>query len=241
MKNRSVSLCLLTATLFAAPAFAQGQPTENLPASTVPAKTPRPDRAEMIKRFDQDGDGQLNDAERQTAREAVKQKWAGRKGPGGPGGMGRERLRQRFDRDGDGRLNERERHAARKGVNQMRHRMQHMMMMREMHRMHAFGGRGGPPRLHGHGPAGPGRGPVRQAMLQRFDQDHDGRLNDTERAEARKAGEARRTQAQAHRKEALTRFDADGDGQLGETERQAMREAWQKFITQQPPVTPAAK
>jgi hypothetical protein len=41
----------------------------------------------LVKQFDQDGDGRLNTAERQAAREHLKQERANRPGPGGPGGM----------------------------------------------------------------------------------------------------------------------------------------------------------
>jgi len=231
MKNRSVTLCLLTATLFAVPAFAEDKPAESTPSPAVPAPGQRPSREEMIKRFDQDGDGQLNEAERQTVRETMRQKWAERGGMRGPDGALREKMRQRFDRDGDGQLSEAERQEARQAMRKMHRRMHHRMMHHRAHGWHggrAFGGPGGP----GFGP----QRPLRQAMLKRFDQDGDGQLNEAERGEARKAGEARREKAQEHRKQLLSRFDGDGDGRLGETERQAMREAWQKFIDQQPMV-----
>lgn len=238
MKNRSVTLCLLTATLFAAPAFAASAPAESVPPTSVPQPGSRPGREEMIKRFDQDGDGKLSETERQAAREQGRQKWAqkgDRRGPGGPDGKLRERMLKRFDQDGDGKLSDAEKVTAKKAVKKMRHKMQHRMMHRQwqpQHRPHAFGGPRGP---HGfRGPGGP-QAPMRQAMLKRFDQDGDGRLSDTERGEARKAGEAMRTRAREHHQEALSRFDADGDGKLGETERQTMRDAWQKFLSQQPP------
>jgi hypothetical protein len=45
--------------------------------------------------------------------------------------------------------------------------------------------------------------------MKRFDKDHDGQLNDAERAEADK-----------FRAEQVKKFDADGDGQLNEAERE---------------------
>ena len=47
-----------------------------------------------------------------------------------------------------------------------------------------------------------------------FDKDGDGKLSDDEKAEARKAMEARR-------KEMIGKFDKDGDGKLNEEERKA--------------------
>jgi hypothetical protein len=225
MKNRSVTLCFLTATLFAVPAFAAEQSAEATPPPTASAPGPRPGREEMIKRFDRDGDGQLNDVERQGAREEMRQKWAER---GGKRGAMEGKMRKRLDRDGNGRFDRAERHQATKLMRKM-HRKMHRQMM---HRSHRWGSEHA-----GRGARGPALGahrPMRQAMLKRFDQDGDGRLNEGERGEARKAGEAARAKMQERRKQVLSRFDGDGDGRLGESERQAMREAWQKFIEQQP-------
>jgi hypothetical protein len=61
---------------------------------------------------------------------------------------------------------------------------------------------------HQHG----GRGD-RAAMLERFDTNKDGQLDDQEREAARAARKA----------EMLQRFDKDKDGQLSESERDAMR------------------
>ena len=66
-------------------------------------------REEMTKKFDKDGDGKLNDEEREAARK----EFGGRgRGPGGAGG--REEFMKKFDKDGDGKLSDEEREAARK-------------------------------------------------------------------------------------------------------------------------------
>jgi Ca2+-binding EF-hand superfamily protein len=77
--------------------------------------------AEVLKRFDKDGDGKLNDAERAAAKKAREERGGrpGRPGqPGGGGGSGdgklREEILKRFDKDGDGKLNDEERAAAKK-------------------------------------------------------------------------------------------------------------------------------
>lgn len=80
----------------------------------------------FLRRFDADGDGVLNDAERQAAREHMQQRWAEgekhwRDRFGGAGGADRRGPRRagmerrirvelitRFDADGDGRLDEQE-------------------------------------------------------------------------------------------------------------------------------------
>lgn len=82
MKTSSVSLALLGATLLAVPARAPIGMTAN--------------RQKLIKRYDRNGDGQLND----TARAAAEQFRA-------------EQVKK-FDQDGDGRLNDAGKEAARK-------------------------------------------------------------------------------------------------------------------------------
>lgn len=79
--------------------------------------------AEVLKRFDKDGDGKLNETERAAAKKAHDERGGG---PGQPGGNGKpgagkpgdgkmkEELLKRFDKDGDGKLNEAERAAAMK-------------------------------------------------------------------------------------------------------------------------------
>ena len=74
--------------------------------------------AEVLKRFDKDGDGKLNETERAAAKKAHDER-GGR--PGQPGGDGKpgdgkmkEEILKRFDKDGDGKLNEAERAAAMK-------------------------------------------------------------------------------------------------------------------------------
>ena len=90
------------------------------------------DREAMLKRFDADGDGELNDAEREKMRDFILQSLQERPGgnrpegdrpgqpPGGaPGGRGGGPGRQdlevvaQFDKDGDGKLNDEERARAR--------------------------------------------------------------------------------------------------------------------------------
>ena len=63
----------------------------------------------MLKQFDKDGDGQLNETERAAMLAAM----AGRSGgPRGPR-LSQEEILKRFDKDGDGQLNETERAAMR--------------------------------------------------------------------------------------------------------------------------------
>ncbi|MFZ5494575.1 MAG: hypothetical protein ACOZE5_04475 [Verrucomicrobiota bacterium] len=232
MKNRSVTLSVLTATLFAIPVLAQSEPPAAPAPETGPMKGPHPRREEFIRRFDRNADGKLDETERQAAREEVRAK-------------AREKLVRRFDHDGDGRLNDAEKAEARQARKQFRHEREHRLLRGYMARRHHLRGVDGP---GGFGFAGPQgfRGPggrMRGEILQRFDKDQDGRLDDTERAAAKKAGEEMRARFRENRRDVLARFDQDGDGKLGETERQELRDAWQRFLQQQPPLPakPAGK
>jgi Ca2+-binding EF-hand superfamily protein len=115
----------LALALFASPSFAQdGDKPER--------KGERPSREDMMKKFDKDGDGQLNEAERKAAREAMQRRRGGAKGKrgdgkrGGKDGKGRRRgpsradILKKFDKDGDGKLNEAEQKAAREHMKKQR-------------------------------------------------------------------------------------------------------------------------
>lgn len=241
MKNRSVTLSLLTATLFAVPALAADAPAAP-PPPPPPGHGPQgPWREKLMERFDQDKDGQLNDAERAAARAAREEMGA--------------KLKKKFDRNNDGQLDDSERAAAREEMRGKWSRHQSRgfagphgpgrppeWMRRELHHWFAqqWGGAPGPgPRLH-RGPGGP-RGPQHAKIMERFDQDKNGQLSDTERAALKQAAAERRSRREQHRQDVLARFDQDGDGRLDDTERQTMQDAWQKFLQQQPVVKPAAK
>jgi Ca2+-binding EF-hand superfamily protein len=115
-------------------------------------------RERVLEQFDADGDGQLNEAERQAARAGFEARRAEK----------RAELLERFDADGDGELNETERAAAREEIGPG---------LKER-----FGGRHG--RHHG-GRDGERHEAFRRHMLERFDTDGDGTLSEAERAEAR--------------------------------------------------------
>jgi hypothetical protein len=91
------------------PAVAQDAPT---PAAQE--RGPQPNRVELIRQFDKNGDGILDETERQAAREAALQ---GR--PQRPAAQNAERsaaaqeFMRRLDKNGDGKIDEAERAAAR--------------------------------------------------------------------------------------------------------------------------------
>jgi hypothetical protein len=69
--------------------------------------------------------------------------------------------------------------------------------------------------------AAQGDGPARKEMIQKFDKNGDGKLDDAERADLKAAFEAKRAE---HHKEALAKYDADHDGKLDAAERKAMHD-----------------
>jgi Ca2+-binding EF-hand superfamily protein len=135
--------------------------------------------AKMIEKFDKDGDGKLNEEERKAAHEAMKERAKGRgKGRGKEIELTEEQraevkkhLLEKFDTDKDGKLSEEETKAAREELRK------HMMKMRAA--MIVLGGQG-----RGKGPMNP---EMRKKLLEKFDVDKDGKLNEEERKAARKA------------------------------------------------------
>lgn len=81
------------------------------------AGAPAFDREAMVKQFDKNGDGQLDETEGAAMREALSQRFgqAGRGGAGGQRGQmpNREEMLKRFDKNGDGEIDEQEREAMR--------------------------------------------------------------------------------------------------------------------------------
>ncbi len=181
MKNRSVSLCLLTATLFAFPALAADQPAETPPASPAPARDADARREKFMQRFDQDKDGKLSDAERQAAREQMRKNRAQSGRHHARGDQARENLKKRFDRDGDGQLDRAEKREAKKALKKMRHKFHRTAHRYRWHEKHFRRG------FRDHGFPFAGGAPARQALLKRFDQDGDGRLGAGERRAVQEA------------------------------------------------------
>ena len=115
-----------------------------------------PMQAELLKRFDKDGDGKLNAAEQAEADKAREEFMRQRAASGAnPDTLRlREELLKRFDHNGDGKLDESERAEMEKARQQMEQNG--------------------------------GAGRFRAAVIKLFDKDGDGVLNEAERAEAEK-------------------------------------------------------
>ncbi len=192
------------------------------------------DRQAILKRFDKNGDGKLDEAERQAAREAFMKRRGGpgkdgkgRPGKGRPGQFDRAAILKQFDKNGDGKLDEAERQAARE----------------------AFMKRRGGPGKAGKGRPGKGRpgGLDRAAILKQFDKNGDGKLDEAERQAAREAFMKRRggrdrgkfgqgrpggpvdgPKPRIDRAKLIEQFDADGDGKLSPEERRKAMETLRK-------------
>lgn len=126
------------------------------------------------------------------------------------------RVLEKFDADGDGQLSDEERATA-KAARQSKGDTAGSTPRQKK----AAAGQGGPQGKNGSGGAqgknGKGkqfRAKVRERVIEYFDQDGDGKLNESER-------EALKQKRQATRSE----FDKDGDGKLSPEERKAMIES----------------
>lgn len=109
MKTLSLVPLCLAATLFLGPAVHAAEQTSDTATRAAPA--PGGDRqAAILKRFDKNGDGKLDETEKAEAKREMQK----RRGPGGGGGAGKlhDRVLQMYDKNGDGVLDETERAAA---------------------------------------------------------------------------------------------------------------------------------
>ena len=103
MMNRILTMTALAAMfgVSAASAAYEGE-------GPADAQCPAGLRSKILEHFDADGDGVLNDAEREAAREAGKRRM-------------HKKMLEKFDTDGDGTVSEEEREAARRQFRERRH------------------------------------------------------------------------------------------------------------------------
>jgi len=163
----------------------------------------RKKKLEILKKYDKDGDGKLNDAEKaqmkadQGARRQENKNKPGRKGDdrGRDDGFDNNRqwnefsvqkIMEKYDKDHDGKLNAQELAAYRADA------AKHGFNKEEQRR-------------------------AEQArILKKYDKDHDGKLNDAERAHMKADLAARQA-------EAINKWDKNGDGKLSDAEKAQMR------------------
>ena len=148
----------------------------------------------LLEKFDTNKDGQLS-AEEKANAQAELMKSAGPQ---------MKELIKRFDRNGDGQLDAREQAAAREAMAKIR----------------ASGG-GGP--QVGAPVIIPANNEIPAAVLEKFDKDGDGKLNDEELAAAKKAQSGKRERAK--QADVIKEFDKDGDGRLNDAEKAEARKA----------------
>jgi HlyD family secretion protein len=116
---------------------------------------------EMLKQFDKNGDGELDETEREAMRAAMAARF-GQGGPGGGGGgprMSREEMLKQFDKNGDGELDDNERAAMRESLGSRTNRTERRPRADEGTGAPGSGGTGAPGGgAPGAGAPGAGRG-----------------------------------------------------------------------------------
>ena len=166
-----------------------------------PPKSSPPDEdrfRELLERFDANGDGDLDEQERERAGEEFRRQ--------------RDReLLDEFDEDGDGELNDKERAAARRVLERRFHNPGEHRHDQTVDRRDSDENR----RVRD--PSQPDEDHFRE-FLESFDENGDGMLDEEERERAREAFRRHR------QRELVEHFDRDGDGELNDEERAAARE-----------------
>ncbi len=209
MNRQAQALLLLAATLFLATGLCAADEPKTAAPATTPVPAPgmmKPARAdELLKRFDTNHDGKLDEDEVAAAHEEMLKEQMDRQAkiaatPAGP--QIRQRMLEQFDKNHDGRLDDDERAEMRKYAEE-----------------------------RGLGPDGE----VREDLLKRFDKNADGKLDEPERAELEKFLQERRVQAAVMRERLLRQFDHNHNGKIDEDERPEMEKAVRERMASNPP------
>ena len=107
MKLFSLILTCLAVLGLASSFAADREKPDRRPGPDGVAPPDRPSRAEIIKKFDKDGDGKLSKDE----QAALRKEFANRRGQQRPGGGNRKpppQILEKFDKDGDGTITTKE-------------------------------------------------------------------------------------------------------------------------------------
>ena len=187
---------------------------------------------ELLKKYDADGDGKLNEAEMKTWRDAREKENLEKYDADKDGKLNDEERKKmesenprrgffqpdtetlkKFDKDGDGKLSEEERTAWREAreketLAKYDADKDGKLNDEERKKMESENPRRG----------GGGFPPPDAETLKKFDKDGDGKLSDEERT----------AQREARQKEMLEKYDADKDGKLSEEEGRKAREDYRK-------------
>jgi len=188
MKRPGLTRPLASATLFLLVSSPLALPAQDMMTATPAAKAAK--RADdLLKRFDKNGDGKLDDDERADAKEMMLKEQVDRqmaRAAALPGGLEQFRAQalQMFDRNRDGRLDDEERIAAQKFA--------------AMHRDGSVDA---------------------ESLNRHFDQNGDGKIDAEERARIESYLAALRgLRGMQMRGELLRRFDQNADGKVDEAE-----------------------
>ena len=187
MKRPGLTPPFASATLFLIIAFASNVPAQEMMATGPAAKTKRVD--ELLKRYDKNGDGKIDDDERADAKEVMMKEQIERqmvRTTALPGGLEQFRTQalELFDRNRDGRLDDEERAAA-----------QRFVAVRDEAAVNAA------------------------QLVKRFDRNGDGTLDAAEQAIAESfVDELRNLGASQARAALLRMFDRNADGKIAEDE-----------------------
>ena len=209
MKTRIAWMLVGSAALLLVAGLARAQAQD--PAGPRPLG---PMHARVLEKFDTDGDGQLNDAERAAAREALKQRIAEEK----------QKFLEKWDKDGDGVLSDAEKAAAKEAF-EGRIRQQFQERRQEFIKKWDTDGDGKLSEEERKAALDSLPEDKRQEIIARhqkaleeFDTDGDGKLNEQERAAAR----------ETIRERIKDRLDRNDDGKVGPIERRMGVRQWQR-------------
>jgi Ca2+-binding EF-hand superfamily protein len=204
MKRSGLTSLLLAATLFLFPAAASLAQAQTMMGDTPAAKAAR--RAEdLLKRYDRNGDGKLDDDERAEAKEAMMQTQLDQqmaRATAVPGGIERFRTQALalFDRNKDGRLDDEERAEA-----------QRLAEMRQ------------------------DPGARLDDFAKSFDRNNDGKVDAEERTQLDAfLTELRALGANRMRTELLRQFDRNADAKIDDAEMQVLEKAVRPRVSDNP-------
>ena len=247
MKRLGLFPCFLPATLFLATCLQAEEVKPASPPAPLPAATATmsPREEELLKRFDKNHDGKLDEDETADAHEAMMQGQMNRQAAIGraPGGeQARTWLLEMFDKNHDGRLDDDERAEARKYAEERGLGADGAVRADLVKQFDKNGdGKLDPDELAAMRQALRNRGAqnprqMRDFLLRQFDKNADGRIDDAEMVELEKTMRPR----MESNPQQMARFDKNADGKLDDAEWSAAREQLVRLLNAPLPGGPGA-
>ncbi|MEL6498950.1 MAG: dockerin type I domain-containing protein [Planctomycetota bacterium] len=194
---------------FGGPAMQAGEQERQVQRERKGRRGPGIGKAAMLERFDTDGDGELSEAERASARETIRATREARRE------QMKARLLERFDDNGDGELDEAERAVVRETLGPRMQERRQRGQRRHMHRLARERFDANEDGRLDDAERAEARAFFQQKkaeLIERFDADSDGKLTGEERQAAR-----------AHHRE-RRQLDANRDGVVDALDAQAITE-----------------